>query len=980
MQKRVAIPLGVLAFLLVAVLLALFVGLPWAKNKAMGIVSEKLGRDVVAEGGIHLAWTWPPGLRIEDLRIANADWSDEPWMAKIETVEASLDVGALTSGNIRIPDLNIVDPWVLLQRNEEGIANWQFKALKSEPSQEKGPSQIPIFEDIDITGGKVLYRAPDQQFTASIPQIQGALTEKKTRLSAEGEIVDSPFSVNVEAGGIAEIQTPDNPFPIDARLDFGNLQASVAGKLAISGDAEDNQLQLKIRGQGEPPLVAVLTGAPAPDLPSYQLNATVDQTDPQRWALDTLNSEFGDSRLQGTGLLDLSGDRPYIKLDADVPQLDIAALQELAPEQNAPAGEASETPSDGKSSDSKSADTNTGLDLTALAGIDADVSIDVQAFQGMDAPVENALLNLSLKEGRLRIDPLSGQIAANELALTADLNVNDVPVTGQISVKADQVDLSQTAQALELEARPPGKLWLDATLNITGQPVAENDLFLPSLGQVRLAPTKLRFEAPSLAASIDATLQTVEGSRLKIDAQGSYRDSPFELDFLGDSPLALRDPERPYSLQATVNAADTRLFAQGKITEPLTQQTLDLRFEIEGPNPERLAPLLEFPLPDLPPYSLAGQLYRKGDEIKVTDFAGEVGDSDLSGDAELNLAGSVPKIDAKLNSDYLDFDDLGGLIGAEPDTGAGETVSPQQQREAAAREESDYLFPREPLNIEAATGAMQADIEYRATRVETDILPLDELYFQVNIGNDRLEIKPLEFNLGKGDIHLELSFDTGRVPIAGSLEGEVRRIDLKRVLAPFDIADESLGQVGGRMRFWMRGDSIYDFLSSADGGLLLVMTGGRLDSLLIELAGLDITESLAALFGNADSVPIDCAYLDLPVKNGIASIETALIDTSDTLFLADGNIYFASETLNVVIEPRPKDFSLLSLRAPVHVEGKMQDPSFIPGGALMGRGIAAAALAAATPIAGLIPLIEPGTGEGSTYCDGLTEAIDRARK
>jgi hypothetical protein len=50
-----------------------------------------------------------------------------------------------------------------------------------------------------------------------------------------------------------------------------------------------------------------------------------------------------------------------------------------------------------------------------------------------------------------------------------------------------------------------------------------------------------------------------------------------------------------------------------------------------------------------------------------------------------------------------------------------------------------------------------------------------------------------------------------------------------------------------------------------------------------------------------------------------------------------------------------------------------------PGEELMARALATAALAAAAPVAALIPLIEPGTGDDSVYCNGLVEAIDRAR-
>jgi hypothetical protein len=36
-------------------------------------------------------------------------------------------------------------------------------------------------------------------------------------------------------------------------------------------------------------------------------------------------------------------------------------------------------------------------------------------------------------------------------------------------------------------------------------------------------------------------------------------------------------------------------------------------------------------------------------------------------------------------------------------------------------------------------------------------------------------------------------------------------------------------------------------------------------------------------------------------------------------------------------------------------------------------------LGIATPVAALLPLIEPGTGEDTVYCNGLIDAIDRAQ-
>ena len=157
------------------------------------------------------------------------------------------------------------------------------------------------------------------------------------------------------------------------------------------------------------------------------------------------------------------------------------------------------------------------------------------------------------------------------------------------------------------------------------------------------------------------------------------------------------------------------------------------------------------------------------------------------------------------------------------------------------------------------------------------------------------------------------------------------------------------------------------------------MTGGRLDALLTELAGLDIGEALVALVGDVESVPIDCAYLNAHGEDGVFTIKTAVVDTRDTLFLADGAVNFKRERLDLVIEPRPKDFSLLSLRAPLTLEGPIRQPRYSVGRSAFARGAAAALLGLVAPPAALVPLLQPESGAEPAYCNGLINSLDQAR-
>jgi uncharacterized protein involved in outer membrane biogenesis len=179
---------------------------------------------------------------------------------------------------------------------------------------------------------------------------------------------------------------------------------------------------------------------------------------------------------------------------------------------------------------------------------------------------------------------------------------------------------------------------------------------------------------------------------------------------------------------------------------------------------------------------------------------------------------------------------------------------------------------------------------------------------------------------------------------------------------------------------------VADMLASADGGLLLLMSGGRFDDLLVELAGLDLGEAITSLFGDREQkFAINCAFADVYMKQGVAQLKTFVVDTDDTLFLSEGAIDFTQESLDLVIDPKPKDLSLFSARAPLHIQGTLAEPRVRPGQSAIIRGAASLAMLPAAPLAALIPLLNPEDAEESgddrqnVYCSGLVDAVNEAR-
>lgn len=196
------------------------------------------------------------------------------------------------------------------------------------------------------------------------------------------------------------------------------------------------------------------------------------------------------------------------------------------------------------------------------------------------------------------------------------------------------------------------------------------------------------------------------------------------------------------------------------------------------------------------------------------------------------------------------------------------------------------------------------------------------------------------------------------------------------------MADNSVGTVAGQGKFWVTGNSIADLFGSADGGIVMLMTRGKLDALLVELAGLDAAESFLAWLDGEGSIPIDCAYVDLQTRDGVVRIDTLAIDTTDTGFTGTGTVNLDNERLDITLVAHPKDVSALSASTPLHLGGTFNnlEPGLQTGNLAMQLASSAVLAAVATPVAALLPLLDLGTGDELPYCDGLAsrsfESID----
>ncbi|ALN79650.1 AsmA family protein [Lysobacter antibioticus] len=593
--------------------------------------------------------------------------------------------------------------------------------------------------------------------------------------------------------------------------------------------------------------------------------------------------------------------------------------------------------------------------------------------------------------------PIERQVEARtgrrfEIAGNLDVDLGRVPVIRADGLSFANADwakqpLMASAQRLEIavefwpllkgEVRVPDIRLIQPRLNLQSDPKhggnwkfgRDSGGELPVFRRIWIDDGRLRFLDAAGKTDIDLAVASRAAQRqdaappVEVEGGGRWKNNRFTLEGRAESPLALRDAQRPYRLNLRAAAGATRAHARGELVDPFHLRDFDLQLALAGKNLADLYPLIGIAIPPTPPYALDGRLSRDGVRWHYDRFTGKVGDSDLAGSASVDTGGPRPYLRADLVSKRLDLDDLAGFVGAPPQTGRGESINPELAAEHARLDASPKLLPATPYRLDKLR-AMDAEVKLKAARIEAPGWPLDDMQAHLLLENGLLKLDPLNFGVADGDIRSIITMDARRTPIRTRADITARKLTLAKLVPKVKLAQDAVGKVGGRIALTGNGNSIATMLASSDGNVAVGMGPGQISNLLMEFAGLDLAEILKFKLTQDRKIPIRCAFGDFTVDDGIMTARALAFDTSDTILVGSGTIDLGEEKLDLLIRPRPKDRSLLALRTPLTVTGSFKHPSARPDFKRLGlRGAAAVALGSIAPPAALLATIELGPGK-----------------
>jgi uncharacterized protein involved in outer membrane biogenesis len=627
------------------------------------------------------------------------------------------------------------------------------------------------------------------------------------------------------------------------------------------------------------------------------------------------------------------------------------------------------------------------VELSAPFGVRLLGSLRIRAHEVVIGPLAGA----SAPEGADRSDLLRASDAHIELPYATLLRMARGSGSGALFIERLEVD---TLQARLLRDASGRNNW-DPRPRTTDGP-APDGWSLPQFGRLSVHRGEIQIDDALLELQLQAALRTREGTLgaqpgsdqpvgLDVRARGTHRGQPVLalLQASGLLPLMRgeEDPQSSTPVRVEVRAGRSHLLLDGKATDALQLGGLDAAFDLAGPSLAAIGRAFGMTLPTTAAFAMKGRVRKKGEVWSATVQSLEVGSSRLRGEFRFDNAPDVPLLSGTLAGERLLLADLGPAVGAGP---PGTT---------AVAEKSARVLPQREFDIPSLR-RMNADVELRLERLDPGTQQLESfapLRGRVRLQDGVLSVQELLANTANGAVLGALSVDArgalpkwhGNLRWNGiNLERFVRaRNPRNRDAAPQPAPGGSApgyvsGQLSGAAKVDGSGRSIAAVMATLDGSAALWVRDGRISQLLIELAGIDLAESLSLILTGDQSLPLRCAVAKLALKNGRAVPDVALIDTDDTTLLLSGQLSLADESLALVAAAKPHDVTPVALRGPVRIGGTFAQPAVRLDKRAIGLRLAGAgALALLAPPAALLALID--FGEDDTHL--CREALRRSQ-
>jgi uncharacterized protein involved in outer membrane biogenesis len=464
----------------------------------------------------------------------------------------------------------------------------------------------------------------------------------------------------------------------------------------------------------------------------------------------------------------------------------------------------------------------------------------------------------------------------------------------------------------------------------------------------------------------------------RLDASADTPDSPSRISFTGSYngvPISgagqfasraqlLSGTRVPLDVQLQLGPSTVTL--AGEIADLAAAKGLDLAFETAGASLAEFGPILHEDLPPLGPYRFGGRLSDTENGIKIAGLAVKLGNSDLAGNATIDLSKDRPVIDATLNASALDIRDF---VGRDSQTDS----TPSQDGNASKAK--SRIFSDESLPLQSLR-TFDARVNLSASQVQADEKTnISDLSLRLDLTKGRLNVSDLRAGFSSGEVSGGASLDASKDQAPLALDLVVKNFNYGHFLLGRDVTDGVKGTLDAELSLRAAGQSPHAWAESMNGRVSLVGGEGRVRNDLLQATGAGLIDMLSGWREGDNDLKLNCVVMRLPVKDGVMETEAVLIDTEAVTVGVDGEIDLGTETLDLKVTPQAKQTSLMSLAVPLRVGGDLADPSVAPDALGSAIGVAKIAGMFINPLAaGALIIAGSGLSSDQNPCVAAIES------
>ena len=784
-------------------------------------LSKQLGREVSISPETSVSFYPILGVTTGPVSIANAEWSTNGPLLTSDSLAIGVDVPALIGGTIRITKLEAIGPHIILERSNDGRANWDLFEASSQTEQldpVTEPTETTQSFDLSldsamISNANLRYIDPETGTDQNISDLDMELAWPSSGGPAVLALGATPFSeriaLNTTVGNVLNLIGGKQTVLIGT-LDAAGANLAIEGVASIKPEAA---LQITgtipkagalLRALGQDPKAL---GLAADFDPSAKIDSQVS-FDGTRLALRKTALDLDDSTLSGDVDIVVALEQPQVtaKLQADV--------------QNA--GQ-----------------------MMQMFG---------QAPQKFGL-AENFNPNLA---SAISLSIIGSDIIAKLTNLKASLEGADISGVADIKLKDAKPDVSAT-----LAVDAPNVARLASTL---GQPLSKF----------------------GLAADVDPSIKSKVSARLR-EGVTTANLSDLVATLAGARVSGVVDLDLSQALPAISGNIAANIPSTANLLRALGQSAADI--------PKGFGQTV----------TAKSKISLKSNQLNLSGLNMSLDQNTYSGSVAVDLAPSVPKVNAQLKAGDLDFSAL----------------NPEDTSESSS---AGSGWSKDRIDA-SAVGLINGTIKLQARSIDLGKIKLGAADIGVAIDRARAVMSINNLNAYKGNFKGQLvANNRNGLSVAGDLNANSIALGpLLRALADIDriSSDGNLN-----LKFLGIGNSVDAIMRSLSGNLGLSMPQGN-------VSGVDIESLILQGDPSARLTQFEKLRATGVMNNGRLVSDDFNVSTKRVDAKGKGFIDLGAQTMNYLLTPIAKDLSstgstLGTIEIPVRIKGPWSNLSIRP--------------------------------------------------